>query len=65
LAIFLTEYRDHRGRCWSGPDIEARTWKEAAQTLSSLKRTVVILGPLVERIDAETGERIAFLPPRR
>jgi len=63
MAIFLTEYRDHQGKRWCGPDVHANTWKEAKQILESLKKSIVISGPLLERIDSETGERIVFPPP--
>ena len=63
MAIFLTEYLDHKGRRWAGPDINAKTRREAEKTIAWLKQTIVVLGPLVEAIDAETGDRTAFPPP--
>ena len=63
MAIFLTEYKDLGGHRWAGPEIQANSWKEAKQILENLKKTIAIAGPLLERIDSQTGERIVFPPP--
>jgi len=63
MAIFLTEYVDRNGRRWAGPEIQANSWKKAKQILENLKKSIVISGPLLERIDSETGERTVFTPP--
>jgi len=63
MAIFLTEFRDHHGRVWYGPRIQARSVEEARNFLRSLKETMRITGVLVETIEFETGKRTLYPPP--
>jgi hypothetical protein len=56
MPIYLTEYTDRHGRRRCGPDLDASSLQEAEAILSSMR----IVGVLVERIDAFTGERTLY-----
>jgi hypothetical protein len=56
MPIFLTEFTDRQGRRWCVPDIRASNLQEAESILSSMK----VIGVLVERIDATTGEKTLY-----
>jgi predicted heme/steroid binding protein len=64
MAIFLTEYKDHLGRRWCGPDISAEDLAEASRHVASLNESLAIVGVLVETIDFETGKRTIYAPPQ-
>ena len=56
MATFLTEYKNHLGQKWCGPNITAPNIIDAKKQIKSLK----IIGVLVETIGTETGERTLF-----
>ena len=63
MPVFLTEYKDHLGRRWCGPNIPAKDQAEAQRHLASLTESLTLLGVLVETIDYETGERTLYPEP--
>jgi len=56
MAIYITEFTDREGRRMAGPEIRAGSWIEAERVAGTLR----VVGRLVERIDARSGERTLF-----